>query len=140
MIGINTLFVLALILASALAQKDSPIRDLINQKAKLSKLDKDGKTVNPVLKSHGTGITDGEETLVLNYIDQAEQRYGNDIYQSALFLQQKVEDSLSGRWVVEIFGGDPSWGRATHIRNDQWILFFGFGTYSWDYIIWAPEC
>jgi hypothetical protein len=93
-----------------------------------------------VLKARGTGITDGQEALVLNFIDQAEQRYATDVYQNALFIQQKVEDAFSGRWVVEIFGGDPSWGRATHIRNDQWILYFGFGSYSWDYIIWTPEC
>ena len=32
------------------------------------------------------------------------------------------------------------WGRATHIKNDQWILLFGYGEYQWDYIVWPPEC
>lgn len=137
--GFTIVLVLALLVA-AFTLEANPLRDLINKRSALNKLNKDAKTKTPVLKTHGTGITDGQETLILNFIDQAEQLHGNDVYQNALFIQQKVEDSFSGRWVVEIFGGDPSWGRATHIRNDQWVLFFGFGTYSWDYIIWAPEC
>lgn len=134
--GFTIVLVLAL-LAAAFSLEANPLRDLINQRAALKK---DSKAKTPVLKTHGTGITDGQETLILNFIDQAEQLHGNDVYQNALFIQQKVEDSFSGRWVVEIFGGDPSWGRATHIRNDQWVLFFGYGSYSWDYIIWTPEC
>lgn len=133
--GFTTLLVVSIILTHALALDASTINDLINQK---SKLIKEGK--NPILKIHGPGISDGQETLVLNIIDQAEQLYGPDLYQNAVFIQQKVEDAFSGRWAVEIFGGDPSWGRATYIRNEQWILLFGHGIESWDYIIWAPDC
>lgn len=134
--GFTIVLVLTLLVAT-FSIEATPLRDLINQRAALKK-SAEGKA--PVLKTHGTGLTDGQETLILNFIDQAEQLHGNDVYQNALFIQQKVEDSFSGRWVVEIFGGDPSWGRATHIRNDQWALFFGYGSYSWDYIIWTPEC
>jgi hypothetical protein len=59
-----------------------------------------GEQVSPVLKYHGTGITDGQEKLILNYIDQAEQSYQDDIYQNAIYIQQKVEDNLSGKWNV----------------------------------------
>ena len=135
---ITKVFLLATMLAITLSI--NPIRQLLEEKAKMDKLSTDGKSVVPVLRAHGTGITDGQETLVQNFIDQAEQRYGADSYQNALYIQQKVEDAFSGRWIVEIFGGDPSWGRATHIRDDMWILYFGYGSYSWDYIIWTPEC
>ena len=80
--GFITLVFLGLILG-ALSLEANPIRDMINQKTRLTKL----------------GV-DGQEKLVSGYIDQAEQIYGADIYSNALFIQQKVEDNLSGRWVV----------------------------------------
>jgi hypothetical protein len=67
---------LALILAVGLTAQVNPIRQMLDEKARLSKLGVDGKAVTPVLKAHGTGITDGQETLLQNFIDQAEQRYG----------------------------------------------------------------
>lgn len=97
--GFITLVFLGLILG-ALSLEANPIRDMINQKTRLTKLGVDGEEVNPVLQAHGSGITDGQEKMVSGYIDQAEQIYGNDIYSNALFIQQKVEDNLSGRWVV----------------------------------------
>ena len=113
---------------------------LLAQKARLTKSGVNGEDVQPVLTAHGEGVTDGQEKSALNAIDQALQTYGGDLYGNALYVQQKVEESFGGRWNVEIFGNDPSWGRATHIANDQWILLFGYGDYDWDYIIWAPEC
>lgn len=132
--------VLGCLIASSLALAANPIGDLIAQKARLAKTGLTGESERPILRAHGTGLTDGQEQLIVNFIDQAENAYGSDIYSNALYIQQKVEDSFSGRWAVEIFGGDPSWGRATHIKNDQWELLFGYGSYEWDYIIWAPEC
>ncbi len=137
--GFNILVVLGIVVLACSIEVD-PIRQLIQERERLATVGPDGKKTTPVLTAHGPGITDGQETQIQSYVDQALNRWGEDAYQNALFIQQKVEDSFSGRWVVEVFGGDPSWGRATHIRNDQWVLFFGYGAYSWDYIIWAPEC
>lgn len=93
-----------------------------------------------MVRGHGDGITDGQETQAINFIDQAIQRYSSDIYGQAVFVQQQIEDAFSGRWNVEVFQGDPAWGRATYIDNDQWIVIFGYGDNYLDYIIWAPRC
>ena len=57
-----------------------------------------------------------------------------------MFIRNKVEDGLGGKWNVELFGSDPSWGRATYIKDDKWVILFGYGDQGWDYIIWAADC
>ena len=73
-------------------------------------------------------------------MDQAYQSYGPDQYANAVFIQSKIEDSLGGKWNVEIFGDALSWGRATYVNADKWILLFSYGDEDWDFIIWAPDC
>ena len=141
--GFTTLALLLALLAltsQASLQFQMAYQQLLTQKAAFAKTGLDGELVHPVLTAHGEGITDGQEKTALNAIDQALQTYQGDLYGNALYIQQKVEESFGGRWNVEVFGNDPSWGRATHIANDQWMLLFGYGDYDWDYIIWAPEC
>ena len=138
--GFITLAFLVLFVSATALNSNDAIRQLIDEKAKLTKSSLNGQDSHPVLKAHGGGVTDGQETLATNFVDQAIQTYGSDLYNNALYIQQKVEDSFAGRWNVEIFGGDPSWGRATYIKNDQWIILFGYGSAGWDYIIWAPDC
>jgi hypothetical protein len=60
------------VLAVVFSFETDPIRHMISEKARLTKTGIDGNLVTPVLKAHGTGITDGQETLVLKFIDQAE--------------------------------------------------------------------
>lgn len=132
-------FLLALV-ASTTAMGADTIRQLIAEKARLTKSSLTGEPVRPMVGAHGSGVTDGQQTLAINFIDQAYQAYSGDQYGNSVYIQQKVEDAFSGRWNVEIFGDDPSWGRSTYIKNDQWILLFGYGPSSWDYIIWAPDC
>ena len=72
----KTLLVLALLLVLLSAHDgtfDSALKHLLSQKAALTKSSIGGGEERPVLKAHGTGITDGQETNVLNYIDQALQ-------------------------------------------------------------------
>lgn len=97
-------FIIALLIALVVAVPARNIHEamkqLIEQKAKLTKSGVDGKESHPILKAHGSGVTDGQETLATSFIDQAAQIYGSDVYSNALFIQQKIEDSFSGRWNV----------------------------------------
>ena len=134
---------IALLLALACAVEISntnPYSFFMEVKASQAKLAADGSKVRNQLGFHGAGITDGQESLLKQWADQAEQVHGGDLYNNALFLQQKAEDNWAGRWSVEIFGGDPSWGRATHVEGDQWIILFGYTRHDWDYIISKPQC
>jgi hypothetical protein len=121
-------FLLSTLFVSTFAVSANPIGEMLAQKASLTKTGLNGEEITPTLKAHGAGLTDGQEKLILNIIDQAAQIHGTDIYSNALYIQQKVEDSFSGRWIVEVFGNDPSWGRASHIYNDQWAIYFGYGS------------
>lgn len=138
--GFITSAILLALVASTAAMGADTIRQLITEKARLAKTSLTGADAHPIIRAHGSGVTDGQETLALNFIDQAYQTYGGDQYGNSVYIQQKIEDALSGRWNVEIFGNDPSWGRSTYIKNDQWILLFGYGPNSWDYILWVPDC
>ena len=120
--------------------KMNPYPFYIETKARQTKLAIDGSSVRHNLKYHGSGITDGQEKLASQWIDQAEQVHGANLYDNALAVQQKAEDNWGGRWSVEYFGGDPSWGRATHVENEQWIIVFGYGSEGWDIIISKPQC
>ena len=73
-------------------------------------------------------------------MDYAIQTFGTDIYSNSLCVQEKVSEAFGGKWNVEIFGNSPSWGRATHILDEEWIIFFKYGESKWNYIIWVPEC
>jgi hypothetical protein len=136
---ITAVFLLTLV-ASAAALGSESIRQMIEEKTRLAKTSLTGGETHPIIKAHGSGITDGQENLAIQIIDQAAQSYGGDLYSNAVYIQQKIEDSFSDRWNVEIFGGDPSWGRATYIQNEKWILLFGYGDNDWDYIMWVSEC
>lgn len=71
---------------------------------------------------------------------QAATYYSKDLVTNAKYIAGKIEDDFGGKWNVEIFGGDPSWGRSTHISSDKWLLYFAWGDYELDYIIWVPDC
>ena len=130
-----------LLAVACAAQADSnPFSFFLQEKARQAKLTAEGETVRNQLQFHGDGITDGQETQILNWVDQAGQAHAHEIYENALYIQQKVEDNYSGRWAVEILTNDPGWGRATHTDNEQWVIIFGYGSDEWDYIIWKPAC
>ena len=124
---ITLAIILALLTATSASSFESAMKQLLEQKTRMVKSAANGEDYHPSLQAHGSGITDGQETTALNHIDQAYQTFSTDIYANALYIQQKVEESFGGRWNVEVFGNDPSWGRATHITRDQWILLFGYG-------------
>jgi hypothetical protein len=138
--GFITIAVLLGLIVLGSAAKSYSIQQLLEEKARLMKTGLNGEEVLNQLTYHGEGVTDGQETATLNFVDQAYRSFSGDQYANAVYIQQKVEESFGGRWNVEIFGNDPSWGRATHLLNDQWILLFGYGDAGWDYIIWTPEC
>jgi len=85
--GFTIALLLIISLATASAFEANPIRMMISEKARLSKTNLKGEEEIPVLKAHGNGITDGQESLVLNLIDQAERIHGSDIYKNANFIQ-----------------------------------------------------
>ena len=130
---ITLAIICTLLTATAAVSMNQAIKELVQKKNQLTKSEE-------ILKAHGGGIDDGQETTAVNAIDQAIQNFRSDIYANSLYIQEKVSEAFGGKWNVEVFGNDPSWGRATHIHNDEWILLFGYGEYEWDYIIWAPEC
>ena len=57
-------FIIALLLAVALAapalNMQEAMKVLIEQKARLTKSATDGKETHPILKAHGSGVTDGQ--------------------------------------------------------------------------------
>jgi len=63
-----------------------------------------------------------------------------DQYKNALYVQMKLTESFGKVWNVEIVDENASWGRATHIFDRTWIIYFKFGAYKWNYFIWVPEC
>jgi hypothetical protein len=73
---------------------------LMTEKVSMPRMNLNGEVVRPELRSHGVGLTDGQERQALNYIDQAYQSQGNDTYQNSIVIQNKIEDSFSGRWNV----------------------------------------
>lgn len=98
--GFIIILLVALTLAAQTNDMHEAMKQLIEQKARLTKSSTNGQETHPILKAHGKGITDSQENLIVSIIDQAAQIYGSDIYSNSLFIQQKVEDSLSGRWNV----------------------------------------
>jgi hypothetical protein len=137
---ITAVFLLTLV-ASAAALGSESIRQMIEEKTRLAKTSLNGGETHPIIRAHGSGITDGQEAFIINFIDQAAQSYGGDLYSNAVYIQQKIEDSFSDRWNVEIFRGISSvWGRLTYIQNQRWILLFDYGDNDWDYIIWVSDC
>ena len=59
------------------------------------------KTVNPGrYVIHGDGMTDGQTDKVIKHIYQARRHHQTDKFESALFIQSKVEESFGGRWNV----------------------------------------
>ena len=75
-------FIITLILAlvtSTLAFETNTIASLLRQKHAQSK---NGLTSNdqPILRAHGSGVSDGEENQVVGYVDQAFLSYGADQY------------------------------------------------------------
>ena len=87
-------FIIAIVLVAlvnqAYQQLHIPLQQLLEQKARLTKTAVDGSLITPVLKSHGTGLTDGQETLIMNYVNQALQLHKTDIFSNAEFIRNKV--------------------------------------------------
>lgn len=77
--------------------------------------------------------------MAINFVLNAYQIYGKDTVGNAKYIQKKVEDAFGGKWNVEVYGDNPAWGRATYIKNDQWIFLYREET-TWYYVIWAPDC
>ncbi len=106
---------------------------------KIHLLRKDGNNNLKNLSSHGSGVTDIQEKAALALFNSATKIYGDDLVSISKFVQSGLEKSFPANWNVEIFGLDPSWGRATHIKDDQWILAIGYGISRLDIIIWVAE-
>jgi hypothetical protein len=73
-------------------------------------------------------------------MDNGIATFGPDQYTNALYVQQKMAESFGQVWNVEILSEGSNWGRATHIYDKTWIIFFSYGVNKWDYFIWVPEC
>jgi len=134
------LLLLVMSVLSFEVQQSLSLSDLFSRKKTVVKTDIFGRQVKVVLQQKGSGITDAQQTFALKLMEQGSSIYAEDLVGNAKFIASKIEDAWSGRWNVEIFGGDPSWGRSTHISQDKWLLFFAWGDYELDFIIWAPDC
>lgn len=88
----------------------------------------------------GSPITPEQAEIIREHMNKGIQTFGEDMYMNALYVQQKMVESFGQVWNVEIIEEEATWGRATHIFDQTWIIFFKFGASKWNYFIWVPEC